>query len=73
MLYITILNKLEYIDSKLQGIYQRGGTKQMQKENKNDKQISLATEIIRDLARQNLILKIAVGTLAVGLILAIIF
>ena len=37
MLYITILNKLEYIDSKLQGIYQRGGTKQMQKENKNDK------------------------------------
>ena len=73
MLYITILNKLEYIDSKLQGIYQRGGTKQMQKENKNDKPISLATEIIRDLARQNLILKIAVGTLAVGLILAIIW
>ena len=45
----------------------------MQKENKNDKPISLATEIIRDLARQNLILKIAVGTLAIGLILAIIF
>lgn len=72
MLYITILNKLEYIDSKLQRIYQRGGTKQMQKENKNDT-TPLATEIIRDLAKQNLILKIAVGTLAIGLILAIIF
>ena len=73
MLYITILNKLEYIDSKLQRLYQRGGTKQMQKKKKNDKPISLATEIIRDLAKQNLILKIAVGTLAIGLILAIIF
>lgn len=72
MLYITILNKLEYIDSKLQGIYQRGGTKQMQKDNKNDT-TPLATEIIRDLAKQNLILKIAVGTLAIGLIIAIIF
>lgn len=72
MLYITILNKLEYIDNKLQLIYERGGKKQMQKDNKNDT-TPLATEIIRDLAKQNKILKLAIGILAIGLILAIIF